>query len=285
MIELTYQGAQMHIDQTGAEMRRYRGADGRDYLWSGDPDVWKGVAPILFPAIGALKDGGATIGGTFYAVPRHGFVRERPFAISEQGEDFVTLTLHEDAQTRQVFPFDFALSVTYRFLPNGFETRFTVENHSGREMPFMIGGHPAFRCPLNEGERFEDYVVRFAKPESGVYSLVEGGRISGRTETAPLGEDGRTLALDHAAFDRLDTYIFEDIQSRSVELVHRETGRGIRFSFDMDVLAIWTMPEKNGRYVCLEPWQGCPAYASETGRFEAKPHHVALGVGRAYSCG
>lgn len=31
-------------------------------------------------------------------------------------------------------------------------------------MPFVIGGHPAFNCPLAAGERFEDYKVRFDRP-------------------------------------------------------------------------------------------------------------------------
>ena len=68
-------------------------------------------------------------------------------------------------------------------------------------------------------------------------------------------------------------------------MVHRDTGKGIRVSFDMDVLAVWTSPGKQAPYLCIEPWQGGPAYADETGRFEDKPYHVALGVGEAYSCG
>ena len=39
-----------------------------------------------------------------------GFVRDMQFAVTEQGEDFVTLTLHETPETRQVFPFAFASS-------------------------------------------------------------------------------------------------------------------------------------------------------------------------------
>ena len=34
-----------------------------------------------------------------------------------------------------------------------------------------------------------------------------------------------------------------------------------------------------------EPWQGMPAFADETGRFEDKPYHVSLGVGSAFTCG
>ncbi|MCI5957703.1 MAG: aldose 1-epimerase family protein [Clostridiales bacterium] len=286
MICLQKNGAEMEIALLGAEMRAYRSADGKNRIWSGDPAVWKSTAPVLFPAIGAVKDGKISIAGKDYAVPRHGFAKFLDFEVTEQGEDFVTLTLHENAETKKVYPFDFALSVTHRFLANGFETRYTVENHTGRVMPFMIGGHPGFVCPMNPGERFEDYVIRFDKPEKVETSLcTPDTHLIDGSQPVCLGDGGRTLALNHADFDRLDTYIFEGLASRSVELVHKDTGHGLRFGFDMDVLAIWSMPGKNAPYVCIEPWQGAPARVDETGRFEDKPWHVELGVGQAYTCG
>ncbi len=286
MIRMEHEGAEMKIALKGAELLEYRGKDGRDRLWSGDKTVWGRVSPVLFPAIGAVKDGGATIAGKKYAIPRHGFARDMMFEVTEQGDDFVTLTAHENEESRKVYPFSFALSVMHRFLRDGFETRFIVENHSDRVMPFLLGGHPGFVCPMNSGERFEDYIVRFEKAETGECSLCTSQEhlVSG-TEIVPLGEDQRTLRLNHADFDRLDTYIFAGLNSRRVDLVHQATGHGIRFSFDMDVLAIWSMPFKNAPYVCIEPWQGMPAHADESGRFEDKPYHVELGIGQAYTCG
>lgn len=286
MIELYKDGARMKVALLGGELRAYQDAQGRERLWCGDAAVWKGVSPVLFPAIGALKDGGAAFEGRRYAVPRHGFARDLPFEVTEQGEDFVTLTLEDNEETRKVYPYRFGLSVTHRFVPNGFETRFTVENHSGREMPFLIGGHPGFACPMEEGERFEDYVVRFEKPEEGVLAVCgEKGLLYGEGR-APLTPDGRDLPLRHEDFDRLDTYIFAGLKSRRVELINPATGRGVRLSFpEMPVLAIWSPPHKNAPYVCLEPWHGLPAYAAESGRFEDKPYHVKVGVGGAFSCG
>ena len=49
--------------RAGRRAAGYRDAAGTEYLWSGDPAVWKGVSPVLFPAIGALRDGGASIAG------------------------------------------------------------------------------------------------------------------------------------------------------------------------------------------------------------------------------
>lgn len=287
MITLEYQGARMEIDELGAEMRGFCTADGRDWGWRGDPQSWKSSAPVLFPFIGALKDGGVTIDGTVYPMTRHGFAKFQRFTVYEQGEDFVTFLLTDNEETRKIYPFAFALTVTHRFLKNGFETRYTVESHTGRPMPFVIGGHPGFNCPMREGERFEDYVLHFEKPEAGKSLLCteDTHLISGETMDADLGEDGRTLALDHCVFDRIDTYIFASLNSRWVELIHKDTRKGLRLSFDMPVLAVWSMPGANAPYVCLEPWQGLPAQLNETGRFEDKPYQVTIGPGEAYSCG
>lgn len=286
MICLQYHGAKMEISMQGAEMRGFTTADGRDWLWRGSADSWKSSAPVLFPAIGALKNGGATIADQFYAVPRHGFAKFQTFRVLEQGEDWITFLLEQNEETKKVYPFDFALQVTHRFLDNGFETRYTVENHSDREMPFLIGGHPGFNCPMKDGEAFEDYILRFEKEETVETTLSNNPThtLEG-TEPIPFEADRCTLPMKHADYDRLDTYILCGLNSRSVELIHRQTRKGIRFSFDMPVLAVWTMPEKNAPYVCLEPWHGCPAYSNETGRFEDKPYHVTLGAGESYACG
>lgn len=286
MICFKHNGAEMTIAELGAEMRSFTTADGRDWLWRGSEAAWKSSAPVLFPAIGALKDGGATIAGEFYAVPRHGFAKFQQFELLEENGDSISFVLKQNEETLKVYPFDFTLTVTYRFLENGFEARFHVKNDTDREMPFLIGGHPGFNCPMKEGETFEDYALYFEKEETISTTLCNGeGHTLNGTEPVPFEADRRTLPLSHADYDRLDTYILCGLNSRSVDLIHRQTRKGIRFSFDMPVLAIWTMPEKNAPYVCIEPWQGSPAFANETGRFEDKPWCVKLSAGETFECG
>ena len=65
----------------------------------------------------------------FYPVPRHGFARELPMRVTEQGEDFVTLTLTETPETTRLYPFSFALSVTHRLCGDGFETCLLYTSH------------------------------------------------------------------------------------------------------------------------------------------------------------
>jgi len=42
------------INPMGAQLSVLRDAQERDLLWNGDPAIWTGRAPILFPIVGAL---------------------------------------------------------------------------------------------------------------------------------------------------------------------------------------------------------------------------------------
>ncbi len=283
MIRLEKNGAVADIALLGAEMRRYATSQGKERLWSGDEAVWKSVAPVLFPTIGAVKDGRVRIAGQEYETPRHGFARQMEFEVAAQGDDFCCLEIRETPETLAVYPFPFSLAVTHRLVSGGFVTEYAVENHGDQTMPFTIGGHPGFACPMNDGEAFSDYVVRFEKPETGKALVCMPDGLMREEETIPLGADRRTLALDYQDFDRRDTFIFPGVESRSVELVHRATGKGLRFSFPQSTtLAVWTKPDAHAPYVCLEPWIGLPAFEGETGNFEDKPYHLDLLPGQRF---
>ena len=47
--------------------------NGKEFLWQGDPSVWYGRAPVLFPIIGQLLDGKYRYSGREYEMPKHGF--------------------------------------------------------------------------------------------------------------------------------------------------------------------------------------------------------------------
>ena len=41
------------IREVGAELRSLK-KDGVEYMWAGRPEVWQGVAPLLFPICGGF---------------------------------------------------------------------------------------------------------------------------------------------------------------------------------------------------------------------------------------
>ena len=263
----------------GGELVSVRSGSGREYIWEGDPAFWPGQNPVLFPIVGALKDGRVDIGGTVYKMGRHGFARGMEFTPVEQGEDFVTLELRESGETLERYPFPFSLKATHRLLDDGFSTTFTIANTGDNHMPFCIGGHTAIRCPLREGERFEDYELLFEEPEHADSHLLNAGGIIRHNGRRPMLNESGMLPLDYGSFAEMDTIIFSMLRSGKVSLLHRESGRGVCLDFhEFPMVAFWTNP--GAPYLCLEPWQGCAAYDNESGKFEDKPFCAILAPGK-----
>ncbi len=266
----------------GGELVSLKDADGLEYIWQGDPAFWTGQNPILFPIVGSLKDGKVNIGGKSVEMGRHGFARNMEFSPVEQGEDFVTLELRENEETLSCYPFPFSLKVTHRLLDDGFSTAFTVKNTGDAPMPFCIGGHTAIRCPLQEGERFEDYELLFAESERADSRLLSPEGIILHDGRRPMLNERGVLPLNYDIFAEMDTIIFSMLRSGRVSLVHRERGQGVCLDFhEFPMVAFWTKP--GAPYLCLEPWQGCAAYDNESGRFEDKPFCAVLAPGKEKS--
>ena len=79
LVSLASSGFSATISPRGAELQSLVDTDGHDLLWDGDPRFWKGRAPILFPVIGTVHDGGYRLDGHHYDMPKHGFARDSLF--------------------------------------------------------------------------------------------------------------------------------------------------------------------------------------------------------------
>ncbi|MCH5285883.1 MAG: aldose 1-epimerase family protein [Christensenellaceae bacterium] len=281
-IQLRYGESTALIDRKGAQIVSFKGHDGREVLWSGDPEVWGSHAPVLFPVCGSLRDDTVTIDGKPYPMTKHGFVRNAEFTIAKQGDDFVELILTPTEDMRRMYPFDFIFHVTYTLVEDGYTTTFLVENKSDRVMPFCVGGHPGFSLPMEEGASFSDYQIEFAEIEDGLLAQAPDGKLIVGYGHLPDFHNARILPLKRELFDH-DALIFDGLKSRSVRLVHRISGKGLHFSFPkMEVLAVWTKPSDKAAYVCLEPWHGLPGKETESGRFEDKAYATMLDPGSCY---
>src|ERR1700722_4926045 len=98
-------GLSATINPLGAQLSVLRDAAGRNLQWQGDPAVWVGRAPLLFPIVGMLVAGQYRTGGRSYALSRHGFARGRRFALAEAGPTSATFRLSADQETLSLYPF------------------------------------------------------------------------------------------------------------------------------------------------------------------------------------
>lgn len=283
-IRLSYEGMTAEIQREGAQIASFRLADGVERIWQADPQVWAEHAPVLFPVCGAPLNGQVEIDGVSYPMPKHGITRHNPlFSVARQGKDFVDLVLEDSEATRASYPFAFALHVIYTLYPNGYRTTFLVENRDQKVMPFCIGGHPAFNCPMEDGAAFVDYDVLFEKEETGcIACFPDNGPMDGE-EKLPFMTDGRVLPLRHEEIDPRDSWLFTAPRSRSIRLVNRNTGKGLEMHFPkIEALAIWSAVGKYADYICLEPWHGIPAAKNESGILAEKPYATSLQPGESY---
>ncbi|MDE3174538.1 MAG: aldose 1-epimerase family protein, partial [Pseudomonadota bacterium] len=172
--------ATLRLARLGAEARSWR-IGGVERLWPGEAAIWPDTSPILFPIVGWTRDG-ARVGGQRYDLGLHGFARRLTFALETQTRDFARLTARDDAATRAVYPFGFALAVEYRLADDGFEIALEIANSGDAAMPYACGLHPGFTWAAPH----EGAWVRFAVPERAeVPVIAPGGLFSDQTRAIP----------------------------------------------------------------------------------------------------
>ncbi|MEE0955111.1 MAG: aldose 1-epimerase family protein [Eubacterium sp.] len=245
--------------------------NGREYLWQGDPDTWGGQSPICFPICGSLRNETAsTLDGKVLHMGRHGFVRKRDFHFGEQGKDCASLVFESSEETKEMYPYDFRLTASYKLEGNKILVRYDVTNTGDSPLPFCIGGHTGYRCPLDEGEDYSDYEVVFEKNEqTDVPTPVAATKLLDTEKRMPIPMEGNVLPLSHDLFAN-DLLVFDQMQSKLVYLHKKGETKGVRVSFDLPFLVLWSSG-KPADFLAIEPWQGNCTCENEDDVFDHKP--------------
>jgi galactose mutarotase-like enzyme len=255
------------VDPLGAQLSVLRDHAGRDLLWGGEPSVWTGRAPLLFPIVGALADGGYRLGARVYHLPRHGFARNKLFEIVDSTPANAVFRLRADAATREVYPFRFELEVHFALDGATLSVTSSIRNLADRDMPASFGYHPAFRWPLPYGQSRSAHFIEFASEEPDpIRRLDASGLLTDERHPTPISH--RRLSLEDALFQD-DAIICDQIRSRSVSY-GAAAGPRLRVSFpDSPYLGIWTKPK--AEFICIEPWHGVADPAGFSADFTTKP--------------
>lgn len=275
-----FRGAAMKIKITNGENYAVLGLDGAmlnslnknntEYLWQGDAKYWAGQAPVCFPITGVLPNGEMEAFGKRCTMKRHGVARINPFEVLEQHKNSVTFVQRSDENTKRDFPFDYELKIKYTINGDTVTNEYIVTNTGEDKLPFVIGGHPAFNCPLAKGEKFEDYKVVFDK--NITKPCLRPDHHTGLVNVFEKFDEmhgGDTLSLVHELFEEKDALIFENCEAKSATLIGK-SGKGVKIEFqDMNNLLIWSAVG-NAPFVALEPWTGLASCNDEDGLFEHK---------------
>jgi galactose mutarotase-like enzyme len=225
---------------------------GEEIMWSGNPDFWGGISPVLFPIVGALKNEQYIFEDNVYELPRHGFARKRIFTVKESSENDVVFELKSDEETLKIYPFEFNLEIKYTLTENKLTVSYRVKNTAEKEMYFSLGAHPGFAIDTENGLNYSDYEIVFSDDEKlDIHPLVDN-LISNETKNIEL--ENRTLPLSYELFSK-DALVMTTMKSRKLVLRNNKNNRKVIFSFtNFPYFGIWAA--KNADFVCLEPWQG-----------------------------
>ena len=221
----------VEVDEYASEIHHFYAKDtGIEYMWQGNPTYWVGRNPTLFPMVGVTCDGILHIDGMEYKTTQHGFARRSMFQCVKQGKDLLRFELKDNKETQKEYPFSFLLGIEYHLKGKCLTIQYDIHNTNERDMPFHFGLHPAFNCPLIEGEDFFDYELVFSDEE----------------KNSPVSlKEGRRMELNREAL--LDTIIFDHPTSEEVCLTNGKHGVKVAFKH-YPWLAFWS---KNAPFVCI----------------------------------
>lgn len=283
----------IEVSEKGAELQSlFDKQQKKEWLWQADAQWWGKKAPILFPFIGALKNGEYQHEGIAYEMSKHGFARDMVFECVSSSDindssfcdtaththaDTLTFILASTPETLKIYPFEFVLKIIYQLEGASLVVKHEVVNHGLNPMLFSLGGHPAFNCPMDS----EDWRLSFEAPEVlETYCIdLKNGLIL--PDKKGLPSIGKPLNLSSTLFED-DALVFEGLKSKWVTLEGPTPNEQLRFHFEgFPLFALWS---PKGPFVCLEPWFGMADFTTSTGLLEEKYSVQLLEAGAVFKC-
>lgn len=242
------------ISSKGAELISLMDKDGINRMHTPSPDTWNRVSPVLFPQVSRTPGFIYKVNGQEYNMPAHGFFRNMELIPLEVLSDEITFNIKDDEETLKSYPYHFEFFVNYKLVNNSLIVTFDVKNKDEKKLLFMLGGHPGFKVPLYDNEKYEDYYLKFEEYETVDAMQVVDNFLANVYK--PCLSNENIIKLSHDIFNP-DAIVMRGLKSKHVDLVSDLNDKSIRFYFsDFEILAVWSLMKDNANFVCLEPWNG-----------------------------
>lgn len=241
------------INSLGAELKSaVNKKNNIEYLWQADPKYWNRTSPILFPNVGKYFEGKYRYNGVFYEQKQHGFARDKEFVLLRKTDNFISLGLRSDSNSKQVYPFDFELILSYLLRDNEIVVSYEVRNTGNDNMYFQIGGHPGFNVPLYEGKRSDNYIY-FPNKSSIVSSKISLTGYMSKEKEKIILDDGYLKISDNLFVN--DALVLEEQGINEVSICDFYKKPFITLKMNCPLFGIWSS-SSDSPFVCIEPWYG-----------------------------
>lgn len=277
---------QMLTSKYGAELVSFK-INGEEKIHQGENCTdengriyWKRHWPVLFPTVGKCKKNQTIINGRTYEMQQHGFARDMEFEPLTKLDNFHSYVFRSDNKLIDKYPYEFSLTVTYRTDGNKLTTIYKVINEGNTDMPFGIGGHPAFKINREELDK-GNYYLEFEEEEDKIHFLYLVDGLIGTEYAKNILENKKVVPLNASSFSN-NAIIMKDLKSNKVSL--KNNGKTI---LTMDFtgfpyLAIWTKPR--APFICIEPWMTTADNVNGSGVFRKKTDILLLPPKQEYEC-
>ena len=270
----------IEVEKKGSQLVRiYDKEKQREVLWEGNPEFWGKHSPILFPMIGTCYNNVYRFEGQEYEMASHGFAWKNDFDFTETDGE-ITAVLTDSEESKKIYPFSFALTISHKLSGNQVIVSWKVENTGDKTMYYSIGAHPGFR--MQEGVDKTDMYLGFPGKKELPYILIaEDGSKCADTQkvyTMPLDEDG-CIKVTENFWDK-DAYIYEHQNIETVGLYNADkTPYVLVHCGQFPYLGVWAKP--NAPFICIEPWFGRCDDKEFTGELKDKTGICSVEAGQS----
>ena len=275
------QKLKISVNSLGAELCSvvYK-EDGTEHIWQGDPAVWSGQAPIMFPYTGRLPGGKFSVKGAIYEGNPHGFARKAEHTMVRCEGNLLVLELLWSEELLARWPWKFRLESTFLLEGETLHHTLRVENLDGESFSFGVGYHPAFRIPFDEKHTFADYELRFEKMESPLCLDTSNGGLVG-DKVYYLGKNITAVPIDEKLFAN-DSHMMTGLRSATLGIYEKDSGRAVVTDISgFPYVLLWSKPGVP-QFVCIEPWHTTPSPVGEDIAWENKPAAAKLAPGESW---
>lgn len=252
---LTNNNITIEVSSLGAELTSLK-KDNIEYLWQANPDFWKRYSPILFPIVGRLLDDEYIYDNSIYKLSQHGFARDLEFDLIDQKENYVSYKLVSSKKTLKKYPFEFELIISYTLTDNKVIVGYEVINKDSKELPFQIGGHPAFNFDVGSSITIGCETNRYMLNKTPYIQSIE-----------------KNVYIDSIIIND-ETFVDDALIYNSVNKIEmKDKEKAIEINCKhFPYIGIWSkvLNSKMAPFICIEPWFGIADFNNHNKQFTEK---------------
>lgn len=225
----------------------------REVLWDRNPLYWNRQSPILFPNVGKYENNEFRHNGVTYTQKGHGFARDSEFKLVSKEDNAIYFNLVYNLDTLKVYPFKFSLTLGYVLNKNIIDVIYQVENLDDNVMYFQIGGHPAFKCPINPNTKRSDCYIKFENRSEVVSSKVDPRGYATDEKIIFKLDDGLLKIADNLF--QFDALVIENQGISGVSICDESKKPYVKVHMNVPLFGVWSINE-SAPFISIEPWFG-----------------------------